>query len=132
MKSSYKLTITLFAGVAIGGLAIHVLHAQAKPPVYYISEVTPTDMDTYTQEYLPKARAAVKAAGGRPLAAGKAIQLEGDAPKPRTVIIQWDSMEQLQAWRSSAAFKELLQAREKLAKVRAFAIEGVSTTGSTN
>jgi len=132
MKSSHKLTITLFAGVAISGLAIHVLHAQAKPPVYYISEVTPTDMDTYTQEYTPKARAALKAAGGRTLAAGKAIQLEGDAPKPRTVIIQWDSMEQLQAWRSSAAFKELLQAREKLAKVRAFAIEGVSTTGSTN
>ena len=58
------------------------------------------------------------------MAAGKATSIEGEAPKARVTITVWDSMEQLHAWRNSAAFKELIPERDKLAKFRAFAIEG--------
>ena len=68
----------------------------------------------------------IKAAGGKFLAAGgKTTTIEGDPPKSRIVIQQWDSVEQIHAYRASAAFKELLPLREKLAKFRAFTVEGL-------
>ena len=76
------------------------------------------------KDYAPRAQAVIKAAGGRTMAAGKATSIEGDLPKQRVVVIQWDSMEKIQAWRNSAAFKELLPERDKLAKFRAFVVEG--------
>jgi hypothetical protein len=37
MKTHFTVALTLSAGVAIGALAVQALHAQAKPPVYYIA-----------------------------------------------------------------------------------------------
>ena len=75
---------------------------------------------------LPKAQAAIKAAGGKFLAAGgKTTTIEGEPPKPRIVIQQWDSLEKVQAYRNSAAFKDLLPLRDKMAKFRSYVVEGV-------
>ena len=133
MKSTYKLTIALLAGAAIGGLAIHGLHAQTKAPVYYIAEIDVTNPDAYAKEYAPKAQALIKASGGRFLAiggvagagAGKLTAFDGEAPKRATVQV-WDSMEQYQAYRNSPGFKEVRQIGDKYAKFRTFAVEGVS------
>src|ERR1700724_1730721 len=109
MKSTYKLTIALFAGAAIGGLVIHGLHAQAKPPVFQVVEIDVLDQEAYSKDYVPKAQAAIKAAGGKFLAAGgKTTTIEGEPPKSRVVIQQWDSLEKVQAYRNSTAFKEFL------------------------
>ena len=43
MKTNYKLAIALVAGAAIGGAAIQGLHAQAKPPVYVVGEISVTN-----------------------------------------------------------------------------------------
>jgi len=68
----------------------------------------------------------IKAAGGKYLVAGgKITTIEGEPPKPRVVIQQWDSLEKYQAYRDSAAFKDLLPTREKIAKFRTFIVEGV-------
>src|ERR1700724_2696143 len=126
MKSTYKLTIALFAGAAIGGLVIHGLHAQAKPPVFQVVEIDVLDQEAYSKDYVPKAQAAIKAAGGKFLAAGgKTTTIEGEPPKSRVVIQQWDSLEKVQAYRDSAAFTDLLPLRNKLAKFRSFFVEGV-------
>ncbi len=45
------------------------LHAQSKPPVYAISEVQITNEEGYFKEYAPKVREAIKAGGGRIIAA---------------------------------------------------------------
>jgi uncharacterized protein (DUF1330 family) len=37
----------------------------------------------------------------------------------------WDRLEKFQAYRNSAAFKDLLPIREKIAKFRTFIVEGV-------
>jgi uncharacterized protein (DUF1330 family) len=67
----------------------------------------------------------IKAAGGKFLAAGgKTTTIEGDPPKSRVVLQQWDSLEKIQAYRNSAAFKDLLPIRDKLAKFRSFVVEG--------
>jgi uncharacterized protein (DUF1330 family) len=105
--------------------AVQGLHAQAKPPVYQVVEIDVANMDAYLKDYAPKAQAAIRAAGGKFLAAGgKTTTIEGEPPKSRVVIQQWDSLEQAQAYRNSAAFKELLPLREKLAKFRSFVVEG--------
>jgi uncharacterized protein (DUF1330 family) len=126
MKTYYTVGLSMLAGAALGAAAIQGLHAQAKPPVYYIAEIDVQNIDAWQKDYAPRAQAVIKAAGGRVLAAGqKVTSLEGAAPKPRVAVIQWESAEQVQAWRNSAAFKELIPIREKLGTVRSFTIEGL-------
>jgi uncharacterized protein (DUF1330 family) len=126
MKSRYTVALAMFAGFGLGAIAVQGLHAQAKPPVYSVAEIDIADQAAYST-YVPKAQAAIKAAGGKILAAGgKITSVEGEPPKSRVVIQQWDSLEKYQAYRNSSAFKELLPMREKAAKFRSFVVEGVS------
>jgi uncharacterized protein (DUF1330 family) len=126
MKSTYKLAIAVLAGGVIGGTAIHGLHAQSKPLVYSISEITITNPDAYTKEYVPLAQAAIKASGGRILVAGgRVTMLEGDPPKGRITVQVWDSVEKAQAWRNSADYKKARELGDKYAKFHAYAVEGV-------
>jgi uncharacterized protein (DUF1330 family) len=98
----------------------------AKPPIYYIAEVDVTDIDAYTKEYAPRAQALIKSMGGRVLAAGqKVTALQGDPPKPRVALIQWESMEKVHAWRDTPEFKELRKIGDKYAKFRNFTVEGL-------
>ena len=126
MKTHYTVTLAMLTGFGLGAAAIEGLHAQAKPPVYQIVEIDMLNQEAYLNDYVPKAQAAIKAAGGKFLAAGgKTTTLEGEPPKPRIVIQQWDSLEKVQAYRNSTAFKDLLPLRDKLAKFRSFVVEGV-------
>ena len=119
--------IAILAGAALGAAAVQGLHAQAKPPVYQITEIEFLDRTAYERDYVPKAQAVIRAAGGKFLAAGgPTTSIEGDPPKARIVIQQWDSVEKIHAYRNSAAFKELLPLRDKLAKFRAFTVEGTA------
>ena len=126
MKTQYTVALALLAGVAIGGVAIQGLHAQAKPPVYYIGENDVTNADAYAKEYLPRAMELIKANGGRYIAAGKATTLEGEPPKARIVVLAFDSMDKIRAWRNSPEYKEHRKIGDKYAKFRSYAIEGVS------
>ena len=126
MRTQYSVTLAMLAGFGLGAVAVQGLHAQAKPPVYQVVEIDPVNMESYVKDYVPKAQAAIKAAGGKFLAAGgKTTAIEGEPPKPRIVIQQWDSLEKVQAYRNSMAFKDLLPLRDKLAKFRSFVVEGV-------
>ena len=117
----------MLAGFGLGAVAVQALHAQAKPPVYQVVEIDVLNQDAYLKDYAPKAQAAIKAAGGKFVAAGgKTTTIEGEPPKSRVVIQQWDSLEQAQAYRNSATFKELLPLRDKLAKFRSFVVEGAT------
>ena len=127
MKTHHIVALAMFAGFGLGAVAVQGLHAQAKPPVYQIVEIDVIDQAAYVKDYAPKAQAAIKASGGKFLAAGgKTTSIEGEPPKSRVVLQQWDSLEKIQAYRDSAAFKDLLPLRDKLAKFRSFVVEGVS------
>ena len=126
MNKSTSLVIAMLAGAALGGAAVQGLHAQAKPPIYQVTEIELLDRAAYERDYVPKAQAAIRASGGKFLAAGGATTtIEGDPPKTRVVIQQWDSVDKIHAYRNSAAFKELLPLRDKLAKFRTFTVEGM-------
>jgi uncharacterized protein (DUF1330 family) len=123
----------MVAGAALGGAAIQGLHAQAKPPVYYVAEIEVTNPDAYAKEYAPKAQALIKAAGGKILAVGgaaaaggaKVTGFDGEPPK-RAVVQVWDSMDKIQAWRNNPEYKALRKdVGDKYAKFRSYTIEGV-------
>ena len=126
MQPNFKTALTLLAGIGLGALVVQAAHSQAKPPVYQILEIDMTNPEAYAKEYAPVVQPAIKAAGGRLIAGGKAVAIEGEAAKTRLVIQQWDSMEKLQAWISSAASKDARKIGDKYAKFRVLAVEGVA------
>ena len=126
MKTQYTAALAIIAGFGLGAVAVEGLHAQAKPPVYYIAEIEVTNLDAYRKDYAPKAQALIKKHGGRFLAAGeKVTAIEGQPPKTRVALQVWDSMEKIQAWRNSAELKELRKIGDKYAKFRAYTVEGL-------
>jgi uncharacterized protein (DUF1330 family) len=125
MKTQYTVTLAMLAGVAVGALAVQGLHAQAKPPVYVVTEIDVKNIDAYVKEYTPLVIATIKNSGGKILAAGQRLTtLEGTPPKPRVAISVWDSLEKAQAWRNSAEYKKARTIGDKYAKYRSFAVEG--------
>ena len=127
MKTQYTAALAIIAGFGLGAVAVESLHAQAKPPVYYIVEIDVTNPAAYAKEYVPRASAGTKAAGGRVLVqGGKVTLIEGQPPKGRVVVQVWDSIEKVQAWRNSKEFKEVREIGKKYATFRTYAVEGVS------
>jgi len=116
----------MLACLGLGAIAAQGLHAEAKPPVYLIAEIDVTDLDAYMKEYVPKAQASLQAAGGRTLAASEEVTaIDGAPPKRRVVVMVWDSLEQIQAWRNSAQYQEDRKIGDKYATFRIFAVEGL-------
>jgi uncharacterized protein (DUF1330 family) len=124
MKTRYTVALSMLAGAALGGAAIQGLHAQAKPPVYTVSEIQITDLDAYLKEFAPVAQASIKAAGGKFLAGGPGTSLEGTPPATRVTIQMWDSLEKAKAWRNGPEYKKAREIGDKYAKFRAIAVEG--------
>jgi uncharacterized protein (DUF1330 family) len=131
MKTHYVVALAMFAGFGLGAVAVQGLHAQAKAPVYLVTEIDVTNPEAYGKEFAPKAQATIKAAGGRLIAIGgtggagakPVTAFDGAAPK-RVTIQAWDSIEQLKAWYNSADYQAALKIGEKYATFRRFAVEG--------
>jgi uncharacterized protein (DUF1330 family) len=124
MKMRYTVALAMLAGAAIGAVAVHGLHAQAKPKAYLVTESEALDSAAVTA-YGPLIRPAIDAAGGHRFntAGGKVVAFVGEPPK-RIAISQWDSLEKAQAFVNSDAFKKLAPQRDKAFKtIRLFAVE---------
>ena len=132
MRQDCGLGLAMLVGGALGAAAVTGLHAQAKPPVYLVSEIEVTNPAAYGAEFAPQAQAAIKAAGGRLIAIGGVagagakplIAITGTPPK-RVAIQQWDSLERLNAWFNSAEYQAALRIGEKYATFRRYAVEGI-------
>ena len=131
MKTKYTVALSMLAGVAVGAVAIQGLHAQAKAPVYLITEIDVTNPDAYGKEFAPKAQATIKAAGAKLIVIGGAggasakpiNAIEGTPPK-RVAIQQWESLEALNKWYKGADYQEALKIGQKYATFRRYAVEG--------
>ena len=131
MKTRYTVAFAMVAGAALGAGAVQGLHAQAKPPVYFVAEITVNDPAGYGKEYAPKAQASIAAHGGKLIALGgvggggaqTVKAFDGDPPK-RAAIQVWDSMEKLQAWYNSPEYQEARKIGMKYATFRSFSVEG--------
>jgi uncharacterized protein (DUF1330 family) len=126
MKPTFRMMLVLNAGIAIGASIVQVLHAQSQPPVYVVGEIEVTDQATYSI-YSNGQSALVPSFGGQFLArGGKTESIAGTAPRPRAVLIRFESMEKVRAWQESPKFKELAIPRDRGANFRAYAVEGVN------
>lgn len=124
--------VAMLTSLAASASAVQILHAQARPPVYFIGEIEVTNAEGYAKEYLPKAREIIKAHGGELVASGGAagtgnqvMPVDGEPPK-RVVIYRYPSADAVHAWRNDPAYEEIRKIGEKYAKYRTFAVEGVS------
>jgi len=130
MKFRIGIAATIFASMGLGGLAVEGLHAQSKPPVYFVGQIEVTDPENHAKEYLPRAREIIKAHGGQLLAAGDAagstavIAVDGEPPQ-RVVIYKYPSTDAVQAWRNDPEYEKVRKIGEKYAKYHTFAVEGV-------
>jgi uncharacterized protein (DUF1330 family) len=125
MKTPLIVAASMLTGIALGGIGVHALHAQAKPPAYFVAANEVTDMDGFNKEFSPTARESVKKHGGRLLAAGKGTTLAGDLPTGRVAVIAFDSMDQLTAWWHSPEYQAAQKIGEKYAKFNQVAVEGI-------
>ena len=127
MKTQYTIALAMLTGVGVGAVAVQGLHAQVKPPVYYIAQNDVTNADAYVKEFASKVPATVKAHGGRFLVrGGKVTALDGAAPKGRVVVQVYDNMEQLKGWLNSPEYQELRKIGTKYATFHTFAVEGAA------
>jgi uncharacterized protein (DUF1330 family) len=124
MNSSTKLATALLVGVVTGGVAVHQLHAQAKPKAYLVTESQIID-NAAAQASAQQIQSVIQAAGGRTLIStrGKITAVVGPAPV-RFGVSEWENIDKAQAYMNSPERKALEPAREKGVKtVRQFIVE---------
>lgn len=98
-------------------------YSSPTPPVYVVT-LFEGEINLKT-DYPSLNPATFQPFGGRYIVhGGKIVTFEG-APPGQYVVIAFDSMEKVQAWRASAAFKELRDIY-KIGKLRVFAVEGTT------
>lgn len=123
MKARYTATLAMVAGLGLGALAVQGLHAQDTPPAYVVT-LFASEMDT-TTHYPSLAPASFQPFGGHYIIhGGTSVTFDG-RPPGQIVVIAFDSMEKALAWRASNNFKDRYDLH-RTARVRAFAVEGVS------
>ena len=126
MRSTLKYTMAALGGAMVGGLAIHGLQAQTKPPVYQVTLQDVSDPAALLKEFVPAARATIAKHGGKLLGSGAPTMLDGKPPAQRVVVNMWPSMEVAKAWYSSAEYQKAREAGNKYAKFTVMLVEGVA------
>jgi uncharacterized protein (DUF1330 family) len=127
MNTKLKIALAVAAGAAFGAAAMHGLHAQAKPKAYSLTEIEVLDTAALAA-YVPLVTATIKTAGGRNFntGGGRITAFTGEPPK-RVALIEWDSLEQAQAYVNSAAWKSLAPQRDKAEKIiRTYVVEAAN------
>ncbi len=121
MNTNYKIALAVLAGTALGAAAVQGLHAQAKLPVYTVTEIEVHNVDAYMTEYVPVVQPLIKKGGGTLLAASlKVTGMLGTTPK-RVAINRWDSLEAAQALYTSPEYKAAQAIGDKYATFRRYA-----------
>ena len=126
MRTRYTVVLSLLAGVAIGGLSVQGLQAQARLKAYSIGEIVPIGGATVSPSYLAAARTALADAGGRSMGTlkGRIFHAEGEPPPVSVAMTEWDSADAARAFFQSKAWKDLAPEGEKTAKtIRRYIVE---------
>jgi uncharacterized protein (DUF1330 family) len=126
MNTRCAAAISLLAGMAIGGGAIQVIHAQARPPVFLIFDAEVKDRANY-QPFLETAVKEIQGQGGKFLVRGTRPEVLSGPPTPNIISIsQWNSKESVLGWFNSEAMKPVRDAQEKYTVTRLLVVEGLA------
>ena len=124
MKKYVPVAFALLSGIAIGGLTVQGLHAQAKPKAYTVTELQTLDPKA-AADVAARIQAAQQNAGGRNFrtGGGKVVGMEGSPPE-RVAITEWDNLEMAEAFFKSKVWTDIGPDRDKALKVvRRYAVE---------
>jgi uncharacterized protein (DUF1330 family) len=126
MHVYYAVVFAAVAGIALGAVVTGMM-ANTTAKAYIVTEVDVTgDMEVFLRDYAAHVQATVDPFGGKYLVrGGKTVSVEGDPPKGRIVISEFDSMEKARAWRESPAYKKICVVRERETKSRQYIVEGL-------
>ena len=122
-KKSAAIATTALAIGAAGGA---YLHAQtATPPAYLIAHVQVTDPDGWKQ-YVTALPATLEPYHVKTLARAPAVAFDASTPPAgSTVILAFNSMDDIRAFWNSPAYQAIIPLREKSAKTIAYALPGL-------
>jgi uncharacterized protein (DUF1330 family) len=91
---------------------------------YIIAEVQVTDPERY-EEYRRQVEGTIAAYGGKYLVrGGQSESLEGDAPRGRLVVLQFDSFERARAWYDSQEYAGPKALRQQTSTGRVILVDG--------
>ena len=128
MKTQYTVALSMLAGIGLGAVAVQGLHAQAKPPAYFVIEINKvTDAEGFkviTQRPTGGADVAKEIGGHYIARTDKITALDGTAPQ-RFIAYAFDSVEKAQAFNNSPYMKEVNAIRDKTTQARSFIVEGM-------
>lgn len=92
---------------------------------YLIARISVTDPDAFV-EYTKRSPAVIEKYGGRYLArGGRTVSLEGEADARRVVLIEFDSVEQAEAFYRSPEYQDAKTYREGAAIGEFMVVDGV-------
>ena len=126
MNVKSQLAVVAVASTVVGVIGGTFLHAQtAAPPAYVIAEVQVTDADTFKQ-YLAALPGTLAPYKVRTLARANPVALDSSTPRAGSlVVLAFDNMDDVKAWWNSPAYQAIIPLREKSAKTRVYAIQGL-------
>lgn len=112
-----------FALAATGAFVLHAADAPA-PKAYIVGEIDVKDAEGY-KTYGAQTPGIVAKYGGTYLArGGQTVPLEGSAPGPRVVILEFASLAAAKAYWESPEYRAVAPIRQKAATGRLFIVEG--------
>ena len=129
MKTKPKIVLATLVGVSFGFISgIAIRGQQVKTPLgYVIAEAEVTDPDAL-QKYGEKIAETLAPFNHRYVVRTSKFQaLEGDPPKSRFVVIEFDSVQKAHEWYDSPAYAAIRPIRQRAAKARIFIVEGLAS-----
>jgi len=123
-----KFIIVAIAALAIGGAGGAFVHAQTAAPAYLIAHVQVTDPEGWKQ-YVTALPGTLAPYHVKTLARAPAVAVDASTPPAgSTVILAFNSMDDLKAWWNSPAYQAIIPLREKSAKTIAYALPGMPSS----
>jgi uncharacterized protein (DUF1330 family) len=128
VKTQYTVALSILAGIGLGAAAVQGLHAQAKPPAYFVVEIDKINdavgLDVLVQR--PRGGTDVaKELGGHYIARTYKITGLDGTPPVRFIAYAFDSVEKAQAFNNTPYMKEVNAIRDKTTQARSFIVEGL-------
>jgi uncharacterized protein (DUF1330 family) len=129
MKTRHVIGLSMLAGGALGAIAVQGLHAQARPPVYVVTDISEITNTAGREVTTGRSGATVQALigkyGGRYLARTEKITALYGVPPKRSIIYTFASVEKAQAFYNSPEQKKVNEVRMKTTKSRVYIVEGM-------
>jgi uncharacterized protein (DUF1330 family) len=114
----------MLAGALLGAAGIDKLDAHGKPlHAYAVIEIDEVMDQRVLQDILAKTSSVAERFGGWTITQAGSITGRDMVPPNQVVLIAFESIDDAQAWSTSAAEAELDQARDRAAKTRSFLVD---------